>query len=199
MKRIVTALLAIFICTFASAKVKARFNVEWGAGSPINEWHMYHYLSEEGMIIVDDDESFISSLIAMNTIGAGADIGRHFSLLLCTGYAGLKKGDRFIPLTLRAYWLPRGTEVGGLVTFLEGGSGFHTDKVGEMPSIARIGAGYRLQLNKRCGIDFTLSVRYSKDNPAIIDSSTGEIVPEERVLKSEERMWAPMLTIAVNF
>lgn len=197
MKRIVTAILLPLLCV--SALAKPRFSADWGAGAPMAEWHIYHYRSENGSIVIDDSDAFNPSVVAMCTFGIGADIGKHLSLLFCTGYMGLTKGNNLIPTMLKLTWAPNGTAEAGVVAFAEGGTGFHLDKAGKMPALARLGAGYRFPLSCVCSLDLSFSVRYSMDHPAVWDSAAGREVPVKDVLKSEQRLWSPMLTISVNF
>ena len=206
MKRILSY---IFILLFASSQMQAgnregapllRYGLEWGTTGTLFTALHQNYTAEEGYRIDENISEWTYISNAFVSANFGFNIRPGFAAGLYAGYAGLTRGRRMFPLTLRLSCTPKGYDNDSFTSYIEGGFGFTDIKhLSERCSLASAGAGYHMALNRSVSIDYLASLRFAMDHPVIIDQDSGIAVPTGSIRQNNVIYLSINFGVAVNF
>lgn len=180
-----------------------RFGVEWGPSAVIYSSEHLNYLDDDRSRIFENKSSFGFSPngFIMGHIGVNATNLLAFSVH--SGYMGVNRNNRLIPLLLRMTVAPSGFDSDGIFIFADAGVGFHLSRA-EQPDrrpavLADAGAGYRFALTPTSNLEFALNLKVSADNILIPDPDKGGYIPREQIIKDTANSLSLCLSIGFSF
>lgn len=178
--------------------LSVHFGAEWGIGWSMMSKSHETYLVSDGFL-VDIREVKFRQYINGAVLGfVEADFGGRVGVAASSGYMGLYRNERVVPVMLRtSFALKRnGMENGGAV-FIEGGPGFAGRQ--DMALIGRGGYAYRCRLAGHLAVDFRASFLISDSHPAVYDRFSGRYVPDEDLRTTDWTNAGIMFTIGIVF
>ena len=84
--------------------MKFRYGVEWGIGSTILSSTKCSYIADEGFLVESEELKFLCHMNGSITGFLGMEVKDRLGFRVYSGYMGLTKRERMIPLTMRAAW-----------------------------------------------------------------------------------------------
>ena len=207
-RRLLTLILLIACFSTAHARLpmgvldrdRFRFGVEWGYTQRFYQHRDYNFISEEGYRIFDEYSGFNFSANATVLGVVGYQLTERSNLALCSGYIGIGKNNRLVPVLLRYSFYPSGAWSDGLVAFAQGGTAWHEhENYGRQAWLASAGGGYRIRLGGSCCLDLLLGFKYVYDHPSIPNPEGPGNVPEHNIRGNHARHCALDLSIAISF
>jgi len=205
LRHIISAFILILTCAGISHAQTPlmRYGVEWGFAPNISYDHHTNFITEDGYR-VDSHESGMCFAVNSYLLGSiGINVGKHFDVNLLSGYAGIGKNNRVIPVLLRAGYHLKKVGNDTPFCFIDGGFGFHTRKEGEpyrKPAITTdAGIGYRLVLTRRSSIDFVFNGKWTFDSLLITDPNSGNFIQESNIRDNKAFYLTLSLGVRVNF
>ena len=84
--------------------MKFRYGVEWGIGSTILSSTKCSYIADEGFLVESEELKFLCHMNGNITGFLGMEVKDRLGFRVYSGYMGLTKRERMIPLTMRAAW-----------------------------------------------------------------------------------------------
>jgi len=203
-KYILATLTLIAGAFTASAKAPLfKYGAEWGIGANIFYDKQLNYITEEGYRIDDSvaEGAFIPNGQILGSIGINAT-GR-FSISLMSGYLGVSRNNRMIPILLRAGYHFNGLESDGLFAFIDGGIGIHLRKTWEPErkpaGMTDAGMGYRFILTHRTSLDLLFNVKGTFDTLLVTDPDSGEFIKENNIRKNNAFFLTLNVGLGINF
>lgn len=199
---IVIAMSLACICARARAPF-LRYGIEWGFNPNVFAKTQLNYLTSEGYRVIDNTDrgDFFPCGFIMANIGINA--WEYMSVSVHSGYMGVSRNNRVIPLLLRVTGHINGSQKDGMFVFLDGGVGFHLPKTDEPPRKLGVtgdaGIGYRLRLSSGMSLDLSFCIKGFYDRPLIKDPDTGQYVPEEDIFKSDAFYLNPSVSVGLTF
>lgn len=199
---ILTALLLLVPMVTLHAKgPELRYGAEWGA--MLSYWQHYHYnyLTDAQARVDTQDSRYTSHPNGLVSVYAGVQTGRKWETDVCIGYMGIAPGRRVVPVTVRLnYFFSSVHKDGGFKMFCEGGPLITNHFQERLSWGLRAGAGRRMMLSDRLGLDLSLSVLQSFDHPEspIYDPSHRLYVPGERIRRANTAYRALCLSLSLN-
>ncbi len=184
----------------ASAQNPAlRFGVEWGTSGNILSARHFNYLTDDGMRI--DDSGITTDMRAnMFAIGKiGVRVADFMTVSLCSGYQGVSRGRRIVPITGRVTVTPYGCDNDGFMAFIDSGIGIHSAKDGFVLILAKAGGGYRYNLDKAASIDFQVGAHLAVDHPDVWDPDEQTYVPAQRLMVNDAAYIGLSFSVSLNF
>ncbi len=203
-KLILLALLLVFAGTAAPARSPfVRFGVEWGPSAVIYSSVHLFYTDWDGVKVREDDSGFHSHFNGFVLGHVGVNATNFLSFSVHSGYAGVGKDNRLIPVLLRATAAPDGFDTDGLFLFIDGGAGFHLTH-NDQPDIdpafmADAGMGYHFALAPSVRLEFALSLKLTCDKILIPDPDLGGYIPAENINKNSAKYLALCLSVGFSF
>ena len=161
----------------------------------------FNYISADGD---RRDQRTMSSNIFSNgqfLIHAGLNVSPAVNISLYTGYSGIYRGERMIPLSLRATWFPsaKRPDEHRWLLFCSGGTGFSDFDDVDYSLEGKVGAGYRISLNRSVKLDFLFSIQEVFTHPGAYESDAMDYVPAERLRRNDAYITAATIGIALVF
>lgn len=205
MKRIITAITALTLfCTAASAARPASrltFGAEWGFNAQVIDYHRFTYKDQYGSIVPDRHDGFLYNGNLYILVNAGMIVSDKSIVGIQSGYEGIARSRKIIPVRLKYSYLPSGIMSDGALLFAAAGVGFPGDRHSTpVPSIVgQLGAGYRKNLADKTNIEIYCSFKATYDHPGIIDRASSEYVPVDRIIKNDAFYATVSIGLAVNF
>lgn len=197
--RKVLSVIALILLTFSISKAGGfTCGLEWGGGVTVLGYHDYNYLVESGYRMNDSDISFDGTLTASILVNAGYVIGNRFQVSLCSGYEGIDRNIRVVPILLRGTFFKNGYRSDGFLAYVGGGVGI-TDVERRSVALGRMGAGYRIVLSKATCLDFILSANLSIRNPDLLDPDSHMPIADNRITVNNLYLGKLGLSIALSF
>lgn len=179
-----------------------RFTVglEWGYTQCFLLARDYNFISEEGYRIFEQQTGFNWHANAQLLLSVGHLIGEHSSLTLYSGYMGVGKDNRLIPLQLRYSFFPSQYRHDGPIAYAQGGVAWHIHtSAGRMGWLGGLGGGYRVRLSYDTYLDLLVGVKYLHDHPSIPNPEGPGNVPERNIRKNNAGYCALDISIALSF
>ena len=207
-KLLLIIVLLVSISASASARVlpaeppfnRLRFTAEWGYTQGFFLYRDYNFISEEGYRVYDRSHGFNWSPNAQFMARLGYPLSARSVLSLCTGYMGVGKDNRLLPVTLRYDFYPRSFYEDGIFVYAQGGTAWHIHTTaGQMALLASTGCGYRFRLCDGCALDLLVGVKYLRDHPALPDPERPGNVPEHNIRKNVAGYCALDFSVAISF
>ena len=180
---------------------KVGFGFEWGISPQFFKFHKFNYISEEGYRVNGDNSGVDYNFNASLEANINFILGKHTVLGLYSGYCGITKDSRVVPLSLRFTLFPKGPDQDCFLYFADAGAGFHlhgSDSPAQGPCfIAKLGAGYRYILGGRTSLDLIVNMQGCIDNPLLKDLDSGGYVKDIRF--NSAAYFALSFSAALNF
>lgn len=203
-KRIISASVLALVCIFAQARAPfVRYGIEWGFGPEAYARIQQSFLTVEGyrLSTIQDGMEYFTSGFVMGNVGI--NIGEYLSVSVHSGYMGISRDNRVIPVLARVTGHINGSQADGVFVFLDGGVGFHIlkeDQPNRMPgAMGDAGVGYSLRLSTGMALDFSFSIRGFYDRPLITDPDTGEYITGDDIIKNDAFFINPCLSVGLRF
>lgn len=203
-RQLISAAILALACITAQARAPfVRYGIEWGFGPEIYAKTHQNYLTSVGYRVNDVQEGmdFFSCGHVMANVGINAT--EHLSVSVHSGYMGISRDNRVIPLLLRATGHINGCMADGIFIFLDGGVGFHipkADQPGRAPgAMGDAGVGYSLRLSSGMALDFSFCIKGVYDHPLIEDPDTGGYITGDDVIRNDAFFINPCLSVGLRF
>ncbi len=177
------------------------FGVESSYALTFLNYSHFNFISSDGG---RRDERTVSASLFSNgqfLVHAGVNVSGNVNLSLYTGYSGVYRWERMVPLSLRFTWLSGNDPMRNRwLLFCSAGTGFNDFRnLGNLSAEGRVGAGYRISLNRSVKMDFLLAFQESYTHPRAYESDVGNYVPAERLRRNDAYISAVTLGIALVF
>lgn len=204
MKRLYIIILLLLSCSSLAAKPPEgrrllRWGAEWGYGTRFYKYWKYNYMDPNLGRIWDKRNDFNLSANGYLFLSVGADILPWFNISLYSGLMGVSDDRQVFPLAIRANFFPNGSNKDGALLLLGAGIGFFDYYSIAPVHFANIGAGWRLALNNRWDMDFTLQMRVCGDKPPIWDPEKNAYVNESDIRGNVAIYCSIELGVAISF
>ena len=176
------------------------FSVEQGILSTVYEKYDNTYINSDGSRNSYKGINWSSHINSLMLISLGYAVSDCFILRMSTGYAGLHKSARDIPLTFGALYAPRSVFSSGMNFFADAGAGFGGSSSRSRDFVSRIGCGRRFAMGnggKSIDLNFSAVVAYYRPD-CITSRYSGEIISGDDILDSGSWILGPMLTFTFN-
>ena len=174
--------------------------VEWGYTQGFFQSRNYNYISEEGYRIFEEDRAFRAFSNAQVLVQFGYRLSERTALALYSGYMGMGKNNRLLPLMLRLSVFPSTDNEDGLFVYGQGGVAWHVHTTaGRMAWLGSIGGGYRFRLAYNTNLDLLFGIKYLHDHPSIPNPEGPGNVPEHNIRMNNAGYCALDVSIAINF
>ena len=188
-------LVILPMCLVLSMPARAwnnlRYSLDWGYMASMYQIYSYNYMAEEGFRVEQHGHDLFLNSNGVVKVFLGTQIGGHAELGVFSGYEGIRQDRRIVPLGLRTSWMFNGTDADGPICYAEGGAAFHKDC--KTTAMGAVGAGWHVQLDHGCGMDFKFGLNVFQDHPAIMG------VPKENLNKSDYTYGGISFTVGISF
>lgn len=194
-------LIIIFISLFTFSFARAgdfTYGIEWGGSVAVAEYHDYNYLIESGYRMDDASFSFGGKVNAFFLVNAGYVFAERFQVSLYSGYEGVDKNVRVVPIVLRGTFFNNGYKSDGFLAYAGGGVGI-TDVERRSVVLGRLGAGYRFVISKATCMDILFSANLAIRNPDLLDPDSNLPIAENRITVNNLCLGKLGLSIALSF
>lgn len=179
--------------------VRFKYGVEWGYNATFLDKYHYDYIEAVDGFRVDERDTRLFLYSNGNVLAkAGLEFGDHCSAFILAGYEGIRQDTRIFPVTLRGTYHLAPLSSDGVMTFIEGGAGFHPD-FGMRCVIGKAGAGYRIKLSRKGSLDMLAAIQICGDHPPIYDREISGKVPAELVRTSDSMYGALVMSMSISF
>lgn len=177
------------------------FGLEWGIDPQIASFHKFNYVSWEGYRVNGDNSGINYNLNATVLANISVNTGEYFRVGLYSGYSGITRNTRVIPLSARFTMFPQGPDKDSFLYFIDAGAGFHLNEPkapAQKPCfITKLGAGYRYIMGGKTSLDLLVNLRGVVDSPLLKDPDSGGYVIDVRF--NSAAYLAVSFSIALNF
>lgn len=177
------------------------FGVESSYALTFLNFSHFNFISSDGS---RRDERAVSTSLFSNgqfLVHGGVNVSRNVNISIYTGYSGIYRGERMIPVSLRFTWLS-GTDPlkNRWMAFCSAGGGINdiTDPW-NLSAEGRIGGGYRFSLNRSVKLDVLLAFQECYTHPRAYESDVGNYVPAERLRRNDAYISAVTIGLALTF
>lgn len=173
---------------------------EWGYTQCLLQSRNYNFISEEGYRIYENNTAFRAHANAQVLGHIGYRLSEQTSLALYSGYMGMGKDNRLLPLMLRLSFFPSTDNEDGLFVYGQGGVAWHVHATaGRMAWLASLGGGYRFRLAWNTNLDLLFGIKYLHDHPSIPNPEGPGNVPEHNIRMNNAGYCALDVSIAISF
>lgn len=206
MKKRLILLTLLLVLTGSGALARSpfvRFGVEWGPSVVLYSSTHLFYTDRDGITVREDDSGFNSHINGFVLGHVGVNATDFLSFSVHSGYAGVGKDNRLIPVLLRVTAAPDGFDADGLFFFIDGGTGFHLTH-NDQPDIdpafmADAGMGYHFSLAPSVRLEFALNLKLTCDQILIPDPDRGGYIPAENININSAKYLALCLSVGFSF
>jgi len=204
MKKLLTyAFLLLFFCQTLQAggwDFLQRFHpgLEWGYTAPLANKHHFNYLDESiGYRINDEGWTYPHHTNAFILGSVNFDISKHLSCSLLSGYQGINKHQRVVPVILRMKCWMKDREEDGIYIFSEGGMSFQKET--RRSNQIQLGTGYSFVMTPRFALAFQLGGRLTYSHPRVWDAIEEEYISARNIKRNDAWYYALNLGISLTF
>lgn len=198
---ICSAISLLLSISAAAAQPRFTFGVQWGYSPSIFESHTIAYRNIESPHYVIPDSGYDWGWYsnAYVTAHAGILFARHSTLSLESGYEGLHRDIRSVPVLLAYEYAFNGHYSDGAV--FEAAAGPCWEMKGDTVPLlnARIAGGYRILLGDKMNLEFKLSVWCCAGSLNVVDKVTGVTVPKDNIIRNNSVFCSVGIGTALNF
>lgn len=200
MKRlIVIALLSLSCIAASAARPMLRWGAEWGYGATFFHYRNLNYMDPEvGYRVWDEGHDFSPSANAWASVFIGADLLPWMNVSAGTGFMGISKDRRVIPVFIKTEFYPRGSSSDGPLVRLAGGLGFPGLLSSPPVRFVSAGGGWRLALDRISDLDFFADIRFCGDNPPVTDDD-GTVINESNIRRNTAIYCSLEFGVALSF
>ena len=198
MRKVLFSIILILVTSSITRAGNFTYGVEWGGSFSAIRYHDYNYLIESGYRMNDSSLSFGGKVNGVFWANVGYLIANRFQISLYSGYEGIDRNVRVVPIVLRGAFFNKGYHSDGLFAFAGGGVGI-TDVERRSVILGRIGAGYRIVLSKATCLDFMISANMSIRNPDLLDPDSHMPIADYRISVNNLCLGKLGLSMALSF
>ena len=196
-------LLIFSMLCYVNAGAGERLRFTWGLdwGICANAYFQEHnvFYSEEQSLVETDRAGWRYHTNGHIFGQVGVDIAQKVNLSLYSGYMGLGRGMRAIPLAARATYYFRSAPVSGPFVSLAGGWAFDEKWKQKSGYTGQAGLGYRWAVGSGLMMDLSAGVRLSQYHPReFVDFFTGSLVSGERYVSARSFVGGLYLSLALH-
>lgn len=204
-KYVISAVILLLTAQFLSArnperKVEITGGLEWGYTATFYQNHNYIFYDEEGMRvdIVGGAFDYVSNGHILGRLGLRffnrADFTFNF------GYSGIQDARRILTYSLRTGYYYKGYRNNGIFNFIEGGVG-GASTFESLPIVfGKLGAGYRIKLNRDLSLDAIISYQIAGDHPKNLEDKDHNVIAYYHQLRRSDIFNSALnFSIALNF
>ena len=168
----------MLLCCFSAALGQSReesakkftFGVEQSYAATLYSYEYHYFKNHEGAREVIDKGSFIYDSDSEFNLHCGYNFNSNWNLSLYTGYTGIGKFHKAVPISIRATrYFGDNPLKDRWFTFLDAGTGISIKSTPDAIIAGKVGAGYRLSLSKSAKLDFLCALRVIRTHPDISD------------------------------
>lgn len=174
--------------------------LEWGYSITVASYHHFNYLDESiGFRINDEgwEPESVSNAFVLGSVTV--DFSDFVSLSLISGYEGLNRRVRAIPVSARLNYALRGFDTDGFSLYAGGGMLFISDKTKRRGKQLELGAVYNIVLAPHASVGFKLGARAVTDRPDVWDPISEEFISERNIKRKDASYYALNLGIMLSF
>lgn len=182
-----------------SAKAKINAGVGWGYCPQVLKTERVSYIPNSiGYRISDGRAGFSYFTNEFIYASVGADITRHFSMLLKGGFMGVDYNYIVTPITAEARYYFKGYDRQGLFLSMEGGIALHDWDFEDRFGMLSAGMGHREMLFESLSLDFIFRITCANYHPLPLDKYEG-VIPRPQVIYSNTHSLLISLGVGLNF
>ena len=196
--RLFIALIFSCLCCLSRGQ-EITWSVEWGTAATFYTHHDYQYTTLDGHHIDEHYYDTQTHLHGLMTARVGIQASRRLNLSLGTGWQGLQREIRCMPVSLRATLDLGDPQKNGMLTFLEGGIGITEDFKGKAGDFAKLGMGYRIPLGYGVQLRFLAALQASLCHPQLFDIYDNITVDDNHLEYSDRSAGAVVINMALEF
>ena len=195
--------MLLFFCQLLSAgggPLFARLHpgVEWGVSPSLASFHHFNYLDESiGFRINDEGWTYPHQMNAFVLASLTFDLGKKSDICLLSGYMGLYKGRRTVPLVCRTTFYTKGKDKDGFTLFAD--AGMSARKNEESLKMMELGAGYHIVLAPRSSLEIRLGSRLASDRPDVWDPIEEAYISAHNIMRNDAWYYALNISIGLSF
>ena len=189
-------LLFLPAVAFCQKPESLHFGAEWGLSYPVISGTHATFLTEDGYLVENKELKVNEHINALVLGSIGIDLSRRFGLYVLSGYMGVTKGERVVPVTLRGV-CSLSDRLTGSSIYAEAGGGFR--KGNKTTGIVRLGYIFSYGLTDRLSLNFNAGSIISFSHPDIYDKYSGRYVPKPDLGLSNSLNVGAALTVGLAF
>jgi hypothetical protein len=172
--------------------------VEWGMSLTPASFHHYNYLDESiGFRINDEGWDYNTKLGAFVLGSVAFDITRTFSVGLLSGWQGVERNRRIVPLISRLSFYLSGVDDDSIFVYTD--LGLALNELKKKCNFIQIGSGYRLLLTPGYSLNLRVSGRIVYDRPEVWDPIEEEYISERNIKRNDAWYCALNLGFSLEF
>ena len=174
------------------------FGVETSYVLTFLNYSHFNFISSDGG---RRDERSLTDVAMSNgqiLVSGGVNISDKLNLSLYTGYGGVYRRERMVPLSMRLSWYSGGDPMKNRwMSFCSVGAGFNNpDMLSRISAEGKAGGGYRISLNRHVKMDLLLAFQEVYTHIRAYENDTGSYVPEERLRRNDT--WIGAFTFGIG-
>ena len=196
--RLFILLILSCLCRLTQAQ-EITWSVEWGTAATFYTHHDYQYTTLDGYHIDEHYYETQTHLHGLMTVRVGIQASRRLNLSVGTGWLGLQRGIRCLPVSLRGTLDMGDPDRNGFMAFAEGGIGLSEKLEKKSGDFARIGTGYRIPLGYGVRLRFMAALQASVCHPQLFDIYDGIVVDDSHLEYSDRTAAALVVSMGLEF
>lgn len=175
------------------------FGAEGYAVQTFADYSHFNFISREGERVDIKGMALKYFINGQFLLNAGINVSRNVNISLNIGYAGVDKGERICPLTMRATWFIGNNPLASRwFTLLDTGTAIGSST--EKPALlGKIGGGYRISLNRICKLDFLINFQCAFIHPPTYEMIEGNPIDSENLRRNNSIVSSFGVGIGLNF
>ncbi len=172
--------------------------IEWGFSPSLASYHHFNYLDESiGFRIDDEGWTYPDCMNAFFLASISFDLGRKTGLSLLSGYHGVDKDRRMVPLLLRTDIYPKGKDRDGFILFSDLGVSLRSKQISS--NQFQLGSGYSIVLTPHSSLVFRLGARIVYDTPDVWDPIEEEYISARNIKRNDAWYYALNIGVGLYF
>lgn len=172
--------------------------LEWGMSLTPTSFHHYNYLDESiGFRINDEGWDYHTKLNAFVLGSLSFDVTRTFSVGILSGWQGVERSVRIIPLITRLSFFTSGSDDDGIFVYTD--LGIALNRFAKKTNFSQIGGGYRLMLTPGYSLNFRISSRIVYDRPDVWDPIEEDYISERNIKRNDAWYCALNIGLSLEF
>lgn len=196
---LVSALMLLCVKAEGSSPVRLRFGVDWGYSPQLYQSFVSTYYTRIGYRVTEQSRGFDYYSNGYLLFGLGCEINNRCAFYLKSGYMGLFKDFRVMPILGEAqYFFSGGDSCDCPFIMLNGGIALNSASFVDRTILASLGGGYRHHLSRRTTLDMIARIQASNCSPQPNDKYDG-LVPRDRIIFSNANQFALSLGLSLYF
>ena len=203
MKRALILFATLLLCLSANAGGKEFLRrlhpgVEWGYTFTATTYQHFNYLdpsigfriNEEGWTTPPKSNAFVLGSLT-------CDVTNKLSISLLSGYQGIARGCRTVPVLCRVNYYLHGMDTDGFYLFSD--MGYNFCRPNSKGNQLQIGSGYSFYIAPHTSVAIVLGSRVVFDRPDIWDPIEEAYIPQKDIKRNNAWYCALNLGIALKF